>query len=167
VPGSATRSVLDVIVVALLTCLFHLTKKFELMSMASLSIGIETHPRVGAAWFCAAVLCAVLNGWAVQLELMKPAPEAPGFQAPRLKAPGFEGPLLLNLIYDEPLSNFAFNFSLRRYTTVSLPRSTTGSLRTRRRAKTRAARTSAVRAVGPDTYCSPRHRMEFTSLHFI
>jgi hypothetical protein len=32
---------------------------------------------------------------------------------PVLKTPG---PTLLKLIYDGPLSNFAFNFNLRRYT---------------------------------------------------
>ena len=38
----------------------------------------------------------------MQVEPMKPV----------LKAPGT---MLLKLIYDEPLSNFAFNFNLRRY----------------------------------------------------
>jgi len=32
---------------------------------------------------------------------------------PMLRAPGYT---LLKLIYDGPLSNFAFNFNLRRYT---------------------------------------------------
>jgi len=36
---------------------------------------------------------------------------------PVLKAPGFSG---LKLEYDEPLSNFAFNFNLRRYTVVCI-----------------------------------------------
>jgi hypothetical protein len=42
-------SVLDVVVVTLLTCLFRLDKTFELMSMASIAVAIETHPRWGSA----------------------------------------------------------------------------------------------------------------------
>ena len=45
----------------------------------------------------------VLLGKAVQIKPMKPT----------LKAPGTER---LTLKYDEPLSNFAFKFNLRRYT---------------------------------------------------
>jgi hypothetical protein len=36
---------------------------------------------------------------------------------PVLKPPG---PMLLKLIYEEPLSNFAFNFNLRRYNPVAV-----------------------------------------------
>jgi hypothetical protein len=58
----AMWSVLDVVVVTLLTCLFRLDTTFDIMSMASISIGIDTHPKAGAAWFCAAVMSAVLIG---------------------------------------------------------------------------------------------------------
>jgi len=42
---------------------------------------------------------------AVQVDLMKPTLKAPGTSC-------------LNLIYDEPLSNFAFKLNLRRYSAV-------------------------------------------------
>ena len=48
------------------------------------------------------------HGKAVQVDPIKPA----------LKAPGT---MRLELIYDGPLSNFAFNFNLRRYTTATTP----------------------------------------------
>ena len=51
------------------------------------------------------LLCMCYDGEAVQVDPMKPTLKAPG--ATRLK-----------LKYDEPLSKFAFNFHLRRYTTA-------------------------------------------------
>jgi hypothetical protein len=48
------------------------------------------------------------HGRAVQVDPIKPA----------LKAPGAKR---LELIYDGPLSNFAFDFNLRRYTTCPPP----------------------------------------------
>jgi len=44
------------------------------------------------------------HGEAVQVDPIKPTLKAPGTQQLKLK-------------YDEPLSNFAFNFKLHRYTT--------------------------------------------------
>jgi hypothetical protein len=48
------------------------------------------------------------HGKTVQVDRIEPA----------LKAPGIH---LLTLKYDEPLSTFAFNFNLRRYTTTPAP----------------------------------------------
>jgi len=45
----------------------------------------------------------MVGRWAVQLEPIKPVLTA-------------HGPMLLKLRYDQPLSNLAFNFNLRRYT---------------------------------------------------
>jgi len=62
---------------------------------------------------------SLILGEAVQFEPMKSV----------LKAPG---PMLLRLRYDGPLSNFAFNFNLRRYTSrccCSSPRPSTSSTR--------------------------------------
>jgi hypothetical protein len=47
------------------------------------------------------------NGWAVQVDPIKPT----------LKSPGCKS---LKLEHDDLLSNFAFNFQLRRYTTVGI-----------------------------------------------
>jgi hypothetical protein len=55
--------------------------------------------RVGVIWVRRH---SVLQGWAVQAELMNPMLEAPG-------------PMLLKLRCDGPVSNFAFNLNLRRY----------------------------------------------------
>ena len=61
-----------------------------------------------------------------------------------LKAPGAKR---LKLKYDEPLSNFAFNFNLRRYTVaIFFPLFIIGMMPLR-----------MLLEVGPAGHCSPRH----------
>ena len=76
-------------------------------------------------------------GRAVQVDPIKPM----------LKAPGT---ILLALRCDEPLSNFAFNFNLRRYTW--------GATRQRWSSSGRTTETPKVR---PGRHCSPRYRLPF------
>jgi len=77
---------------------------------------------------------------------------------PVLKVPGT---MLLKLIYDEPLSHFAFNFNVRRYNMVEVLSANEEVT------KLDAYRNSLISdtEVGPGTQCSPRHRATFNSRH--
>ena len=46
--------------------------KFDRITYVTLSVGIDTHPKMGAAWFCGGVMCAVLNGVVVGPDKQSP-----------------------------------------------------------------------------------------------
>jgi hypothetical protein len=78
---------------------------------------------------------------------------------PTLKAFGIT---LLKLKYDEPLSEFAFKFNLRRYSkdrlSIMVVLFSLGNVGGRL-----AAGAASDLVVGSGRYCSPRHRMPFES----